>query len=75
MYMLLTILYCTYLVSYSYQINFPGGGGGGVGVAGLIEIKANSASQQSWSWGLAELGNFSKRRQLQKNMISIAKTP
>ena len=26
-------------------------------VAGLIEIKANSASQQSWSWGLAELGN------------------
>ena len=30
---------------------------GGVGVAGLIEIKAISASQQSWSWGLAELGN------------------
>ena len=29
-------------------------------VAGLTEIKANSASQQSWSWswGLAELGNF-----------------
>ena len=30
--------------------------GVGVGVAGLIEIKANSASQQSWSWGLAEPG-------------------
>ena len=28
----------------------------GVEVAGLIEIEANSASQQSWSWGLAELG-------------------
>ena len=26
-------------------------------IAGLTEIKANSASQQSWSWGLAELGN------------------
>ena len=28
-------------------------------MAGLTEIKANSASQQSWScsWGLAELGN------------------
>ena len=25
-------------------------------MAGLIEIKANSASLQSWSWGLAELG-------------------
>ena len=25
--------------------------------AGLTEIKANSTSQQSWSWGLAELGN------------------
>ena len=24
-------------------------------MAGLIEIKANSASQESWSWGLAEL--------------------
>ena len=38
-----------------------GGGGGGVvggGVAGLTEIKANSASQQSWSWGLAELGDI-----------------
>ena len=26
------------------------------GVAGLTDIKANSASQQSWSWGLAEFG-------------------
>ena len=34
-----------------------GGGGIGGGGAGLTEIKANSASQQSWSWGLAELGN------------------
>ena len=24
-------------------------------MAGLIQIKANSASQESWSWGLAEL--------------------
>ena len=62
--MLLTVLHCAYLVSYSYQIHFPGWGrgvgvGGGVGggwVAGLTEIKANSASQQSWS--LAELGNY-----------------
>ena len=53
--MLLTVLHCAYLVSYSYQINFPGWVGGGG--AGLTEIKANSASQQSWSWGLAELGN------------------
>ena len=31
-------------------------------MAGLTEIKANSASQQSWgwSWGLAELGNYSR---------------
>ena len=29
--------------------------GGGDWVAGLIQIKANSASQESWSWGLAEL--------------------
>ena len=55
--MLLTVLHCAYLVSYSYQINFPGWGVGG-GVAGLTEIKANSASQQSWSWGLAELGKI-----------------
>ena len=27
-------------------------------MAGLTEIKANSASQQSWSLGLAELGNL-----------------
>ena len=53
MHILLTILYYAYLVSYSFQINFPGGVG--VGVAGLIEIKANSASQQSLSWGLAWL--------------------
>ena len=44
MYMLLTILYCTYLVSYSYQINFPGwgwgwGGGGGAGLIGIKELK------------------------------------
>ena len=26
--------------------------------AGLTEIKANSASQESWSWGKAELGNI-----------------
>ena len=57
MHMLLTVLHCAYLVRYSYQINFPGWVGGWV--AGLTEIKANSASQQSWSWswGLAELGN------------------
>ena len=30
-------------------------GGAGDWVAGLIQIKANSASQESWSWGLAEL--------------------
>ena len=40
MHMLLTILPSAEFVSFSYQINFPG-----VGVAGLIEIKANSASQ------------------------------
>ena len=51
--MLLTVLHCDYLVSYSYQINLPGWGVGG---AGLTEIKANSASQQSWS--LAELGKI-----------------
>ena len=50
--MLHTILQYAYLVSYSYQINFPGWGW-----AGLSEIKANVARQQSWSWGLAELGN------------------
>ena len=33
-------------------------GVGGGGLAGFTEIKANSASQQSWSWGLAELGNM-----------------
>ena len=61
MYMLLTMFSWAHLVSYSYQINFPGGGGGGGGggwVAGLSEIKANSASQQSWCWGLAELGKI-----------------
>ena len=50
MQILLTILYCAYLVSYSFQINFPGWVGGwgwlGVGgwgwVAGLFENKANS---------------------------------
>ena len=31
------------------------GRGGDDWVAGLIQIKANSASQESWSWGLAEL--------------------
>ena len=51
--MLLTVLHCAYLVSHSDQINFPGWGWG---VAGLTEIKANSASQQSWIWGSAELG-------------------
>ena len=51
--MLLTVLHFAYLVSYSYQINFPGWGLG----AGSTETKANSASQQSWSWGLAELGD------------------
>ena len=35
-----------------YKLSRVGGG-----LAGLTEIKANSASQQSWSWGLAELGN------------------
>ena len=29
--------------------------GGDDWVAGLIQIKANSASQESWSWGLTEL--------------------
>ena len=29
--------------------------GGDDWVTGLIQIKANSASQESWSWGLAEL--------------------
>ena len=27
-------------------------------MVGLTEIRANSASQQSWSWVLAELGNY-----------------
>ena len=27
-------------------------------MAGLTEIKAYSARQQSWNWGLAELGNI-----------------
>ena len=27
-------------------------------MAGLIQIKATSASQESWSWGLAELVVF-----------------
>ena len=60
MFMLITALHCAYLASLSYQINFPGGGGGWVAgwMAGLIEIKANSASQQSWSSSLAELGNW-----------------
>ena len=31
------------------------GGGSGDWVAKLLEIKANTASQESWSWGLAEL--------------------
>ena len=58
--MLLTLLHSTYLVSYSYQINFPRGGGEWVG--GLItEIKAKSASQQSWSWGLVGLGKYNGR--------------
>ena len=34
----------------------------GGGVARLTEIKANSASQQSWSWGLAELGNIESKK-------------
>ena len=34
-----------------------GGGGRVCVVAGLREIKAYSASQQSWSFGIAELGN------------------
>ena len=55
MHMLLTVLHCAYLVRYSYQINFPGWWVAGW-LAGLTEIKANSASQQSWSWGSAELG-------------------
>ena len=44
MYILLTILYCAYLVSNSFQINFPGwvGGWGWGWVAGLVENKANS---------------------------------
>ena len=36
MHILLIILHCAYLVSYSFQINFPGW------VAGLAENKANS---------------------------------
>ena len=49
--------------------------GVGVGgwVAGLTEIKANSASQQSWSWswGLAELGNILLSLLLQTLSIQI----
>ena len=41
------------------------GGGGGGWVAGLNKIKANSVSQQSWSWGLSELGN---------NILNLMKT-
>ena len=38
-------------------------GVGVVWVAGLTEIKANSASQQSWSWswGLTELGKINRQ--------------
>ena len=39
-------------------------------MAGLTEIKANSASHQSWSWGLAELGKKNKTTQ---NMIMCLK--
>ena len=39
-------------------------------MAGLTEIKANSASQQSWSWGLAELGNMKNT----ETSISIRKS-
>ena len=45
----------------------------GGGVAGLTEIKANSASQQSWSWswGLAELGNkFQPKQEMESKLIS-----
>ena len=42
MHILLTILQCAYLVSYSFQINFPGWGWGWGWVAGLVENKANS---------------------------------
>ena len=48
----LNILHCAQLVSFSFQINFPGWGW----VAGLIEIKVNSTSQHSWSWGLTIKG-------------------
>ena len=56
---------CTYLLLYSnvliftYQLQLPNKlSRVGVGwVAGLNKIKANSASQWSWSFGLAELGN------------------
>ena len=41
-----------------------------VGVAGLVEIKANSASQQSLSWGLAELGNM-KTDSLLKERVQL----
>ena len=42
MYILLTILHCAYLVSYSFQINFLGWVGGWV--AGLIENNVTSVS-------------------------------
>ena len=46
MHTLVTMLNYAYLVSYKYQINFPGVGVGVWGWdAGLIEIKANSATQ------------------------------
>ena len=45
MHMLVTILHCAYSVCYKFQTNFPGMGMGRGGRAGLIEIKANSASQ------------------------------
>ena len=50
MHKLLIILHCAYLVSYSFQINFPGW------VAGLVENKANSVCsadlklELDWAW-------------------------
>ena len=49
------LLNCAYLVSYRYKINFL------VWVTGLTKIKAKSASRQSWSWDLAELGKNKKK--------------
>ena len=34
----------------------------------LTEIKANSASQQSWSWVLAELGNYEDEEAFWENL-------